>query len=109
MQTLVRNPGPVLGAAVIWALLSAAVPCQADSFTAYSDDEVATGQTVSGYWPMRNTRAYLRQARRFRSEGRYELARQSYLQALSICPDPKTVHVLQRELDGVELLLRTMR
>ena len=53
--------------------------------------------------------AYLGQARQFREQGRYELARQRYLQALSICADEKTVEILKRELNGVELLLRTMR
>jgi len=52
---------------------------------------------------------YLRQARDFRVRGRYELARQRYLQALSICADEKTVEIIKRELNGVELLLRTMR
>ena len=53
--------------------------------------------------------AYLGQARQFREQGRYELARQRYLQALSICADEKTVEIIKRELNGVELLLRTMR
>ena len=53
--------------------------------------------------------AYLAQARQFREQGRYELARQRYLQALSICADDQTLYVIKRELNGVELLLRTMR
>lgn len=53
--------------------------------------------------------AYLKQARQFREEGRYELARQRYLQALSICADDQTLSVIKRELSGIELLLRSMR
>ena len=52
---------------------------------------------------------HLNQARAYRDRGRYELARQSYLQALSVCADNTTLQVIQRELNGVELLLRTMR
>lgn len=52
---------------------------------------------------------YLKQARRYREEGRYELARQSYAQALSTCRSEKDLAVIKRELAGVELLLRTMR
>ena len=50
---------------------------------------------------------YLGQARQFREQGRY--ARQRYLQALSICADDQTLGIIKRELNGVELLLRTMR
>ena len=53
--------------------------------------------------------AYLGQARQFREQGRYELARQRYLQALSICADDQTLSIIKRDLNGVELLLRTMR
>lgn len=52
---------------------------------------------------------YLAQARSFRENGRYELARQRYLQALSICADDQTLNIIKRELSGVEMLLRTMR
>ncbi len=52
---------------------------------------------------------YLGQARQFREQGRYELARQRYLQALSICADDQTLGIIKRDLNGVELLLRTMR
>ncbi len=56
-----------------------------------------------------HSRAYLQQARAYRAQGRYELARQSYVQALSICSDGPTLKVIQRELEGINLLLRTMR
>lgn len=52
---------------------------------------------------------HLEKAREYRTQGRYELARQEYLKALSICADQHTHAILQRELNGVELLLRTMR
>ena len=52
---------------------------------------------------------YLSRARQFRNEGRYELARQSYVQALSVCTDEETLLTIRNELNGIELLLRTMR
>ena len=52
---------------------------------------------------------YLREARRYRAEGRYELARQSYVQALSLCSSEKNIMIIRQELNGIELLLRTMR
>lgn len=53
--------------------------------------------------------AYLLQARAFRDQGRYELARQSYAQALSTCRNEANLEIIKRELAGVELLIRTMR
>lgn len=52
---------------------------------------------------------YLKQAREYREQGRYELARQSYAQALSTCQSNEALAVIKHELGGVELLLRTMR
>ncbi|WP_165071641.1 hypothetical protein [Desulfovibrio sp. ZJ200] len=52
---------------------------------------------------------YLEQARAYRAQGRYELARQSYAQALSTCQSSEALAVIKHELGGVELLLRTMR
>ena len=52
---------------------------------------------------------YLLQARKFRDEGRYELARQSYAQAISTCRNEANLEIIKRELAGVELLIRTMR
>ncbi|MBQ7738229.1 MAG: hypothetical protein IJT59_01050 [Desulfovibrionaceae bacterium] len=52
---------------------------------------------------------YLREARRYRREGRYELARQSYALALSICSNEKRIAIIRQELDGMDLLLRTLR
>ncbi|MBQ7457003.1 MAG: hypothetical protein IJS54_05330 [Desulfovibrio sp.] len=52
---------------------------------------------------------YLREARAYRAEGRYELARQSYVLALSICTNTKRLEIIRHELDGLELLLRTLR
>lgn len=53
--------------------------------------------------------AYLQQARAYRDEGKYELARQSYAQALSTCRSDANLEVIKRELAGCELLIRTMR
>lgn len=52
---------------------------------------------------------YLAQARKYRDEGRYDLARQSYAQALSTCRNNANLEVIKRELAGCELLIRTMR
>lgn len=53
--------------------------------------------------------AYLRQAREFRDQGRYELSRQAYAQAISTCRNTANLDIIKRELAGVELLIRTMR
>lgn len=53
--------------------------------------------------------AYLMQARKFRDEGRYELSRQAYAQAISTCRNNSNLEIIKRELAGVELLIRTMR
>lgn len=52
---------------------------------------------------------YLYQARRYRDDGRYELARQSYAQAMSTCRNNANLEIIRREMAGVELLIRTMR
>lgn len=52
---------------------------------------------------------YLEQARKYRDSGRYELARQSYAQAISVCRNYGNLEIIKRELAGVELLIRTMR
>lgn len=52
---------------------------------------------------------YLKQARAYRDQGRYELARQSYAQALSTCRSAGELEVIEKEMGGIELLLRTMR
>ena len=52
---------------------------------------------------------YLKQARLYRDQGRYELARQSYTQALSTCRSAEDLAIIEKELGGIELLLRTMR
>ncbi|MDR1660796.1 MAG: tetratricopeptide repeat-containing protein [Desulfovibrio sp.] len=52
---------------------------------------------------------FLDQARAYRAKGRYELARQSYAQALSTCRSNEGMAVIRHEMGGVELLLRTMR
>lgn len=52
---------------------------------------------------------YLLQARAYRDAGRYELARQSYAQAISTCRNLANLDIIRREMAGVELLIRTMR
>ena len=102
--------------ALILSCFFAAVLARADSLSSY-DNTDGTLQEHRESWSQPSSPsstnsyslAYLKEAREFRSAGRYELARQRYLQALSICNDDRTIHILKRELDGVELLLRTMR
>ena len=95
----------------------APAPARAESMTSYGGHDPAVPQDKKAakerneYLIEANEHslAYLGQARQFREQGRYELARQRYLQALSICADDQTLYVIKRELNGVELLLRTMR
>ncbi len=109
----------IRSAAMVTALISscffAATLARADSLSSYDSND----RTFQEQWDSRSQHSYssansyslgyLKEARKFRSAGRYELARQRYLQALSICTDDRTIHILKQELDGVELLLRTMR
>lgn len=53
--------------------------------------------------------AYILQARAFRDQGRYELARQSYALAMSTCRNEANLEIIRREMAGVELMIRTMR
>ncbi|MBQ7607013.1 MAG: hypothetical protein IJU76_03455 [Desulfovibrionaceae bacterium] len=62
------------------------------------------GQSSSGL-----SSRYLYEARKYRAQGRYELARQSYVLALSICGSPRRLQTIRQELDGLELMLRTLR
>lgn len=55
------------------------------------------------------SKTYLDAARQYREEGRYELARQSYTQALATCRNNEELEIIKHELAGVELLLRSMR
>lgn len=54
-------------------------------------------------------RRYLAEGEKYRSQNRYELARQSYAQALSICADDREIRTAKQGLNTIELLLRTMR
>ena len=96
--------------------LALAAPAHADGVSSYSSGQSDTqaqraAKDKANYLSEANEHslAYLGQARQFREQGRYELARQRYLQALSICADDQTLSIIKRELNGVELLLRTMR
>lgn len=54
-------------------------------------------------------RRYLAEGEKFRTQNRYELARQSYAQALSVCNDGRDIAAAKQGLNIIELLLRTMR
>lgn len=94
-----------------------AAPALADSMSSYngqaaSDPQARQAANERNEYLIeanKHSLAYLGEARQFREQGRYELARQRYLQALSICADDQTLYVIKRELNGIELLLRTMR
>ena len=94
------------------------------ALTVSSDGPQAHGQNLSAYeaGPTQTARTggsagqgpnisakYLKQARQYRDQGRYELARQSYTQALSTCRSAEDLAIIEKELGGIELLLRTMR
>ncbi len=99
-------------------LLWVALPpvSKADNLSAYSqpqiDEEARKSEKEYNkylYKANQYSLKYLKQARNFRVRGRFELAKQYYLQALAICADEQSLKIIQRELDGTELLLRTMR
>lgn len=99
-----RNFLPVSLFIIIW--ITAAIS-YADTLSSYDYDMEHNIISTPGS----NTASiqYLKQARAYRSDGRYELAKQSYVLALSVCADNKTLSTIRRELAGVELLIRTMR
>ena len=90
----------------VW--LAACPPAVAlgQSLSAY--DSPSQGASSFGQGPDISAN-YLKEAREYRKQGRYELARQSYAQALSTCRSNANLNIIKRELAGVELLLRTMR
>ena len=55
------------------------------------------------------TTSHWQKARAYQSNMRYELARQEYLLALATCRTDQTKNRLQRELQIVEMQLRTLR
>ncbi len=48
-------------------------------------------------------------AKKYRTEGRYELARQHYLLALATCNTTTLRDTIQRDLQTLELQIRTLR
>lgn len=82
------------------ALLLAAAPAFCDTLSAGGS---TTGDTRS------LCRRYLAEGEKYRNQNRYELARQSYAQALSICNDGRDITTAKQGLNTIELLLRTMR
>ena len=119
MKTLLNSICAICLAASAALPLAAlpSAPALADSMSTYSGQSASDAQAKREaadranylYDANKHSLAYLDQARQFREQGRYELARQRYLQALSICADDQTLSVIKRELSGIELLLRTMR
>lgn len=81
-------------------LLLAAVPAFCDTMSAGAS---STGDTRS------LCRRYLAEGEKHRNQSRYELARQDYAQALSICSDARDITAAKQGLNTIELLLRTMR
>jgi hypothetical protein len=92
--------------------LLAAVPCVCllSGFPAVTPAEAA-GQTKH-FDTLSDTQATLRHwrtARDYERQMRYELARQHYLLALASCRSSQTREQLKRELEGIDLQIRTMR
>lgn len=81
------------------ALLLAAAPAFCDTLRAGTDVPGENGLC----------RRYLAEGKKYRSQSRFELARQSYAQALSICSNGRDIADAKKGLNTVELLLRTMR
>lgn len=81
------------------ALLLAAAPAFCDTLRAGTD---GPGDDALCH-------RYLAEGRKYRSQSRFELARQSYAQALSLCNRDRDVADAKKGLNTVELLLRTMR
>lgn len=88
-------------------VMLAATPAGADSLSAPGGATVERGSVGSG--TSYQSSSFLREARRYRAKERFELARQSYLKALSTCTDARDLEIIRNELAGVELLIRTMR
>lgn len=91
---------------MLWILPIIFYPLPAQSVSSYGEQAPSAPPFRLG--PDISAR-YLKQAREYRAQGRYELARQSYAQALSTCQSNEALAVIKHELGGVELLLRTMR
>ena len=79
------------------ALLLAAAPAFCATVSGVSDNSKSL------------CRRYLAEGEKFRTQNRYELARQSYAQALSVCNDGRDIATAKQGLNTIELLLRTMR
>ena len=79
------------------ALLLAAAPASCATVSGGSDNSKSL------------CRRYLAEGEEFRTQNRYELARQSYAQALSVCNDGRDIATAKQGLNTIELLLRTMR
>ena len=90
----------------VWLAACPPVVALGQNLSAY--DSPPQGASSFGQGPDISA-TYLEEAREYRKQGRYELARQSYAQALSTCRSNASLDIIKRELAGVELLLRTMR
>lgn len=94
----------------LFALFPLLASCTPAPKRDYNGNVIMTGKEVEALrYNHQKSLDFLDEARDYRSSGRYELARQSYVQALSICSDGPTLNIIKRELEGINLLLRTMR
>lgn len=95
---------PIILPAILAALaISIGMPCliEAAESSYYERPTVRRGIDISVQ--------YLNLARLYREQGRYELARQAYAQAISTCSNYGNLEIIKREMAGVLLLIRTMR
>lgn len=92
-------------------LLLAALLVLPGGITACSSHHYADGSTHRDVAPQDSaeTAMHWRKARKYQNDMRYELARQEYLLALTTCRSEATRNQLQRELQTVDLQIRTLR
>lgn len=91
--------------AILAFMLLAACACSTSSVTKLFEPEdkmVVIQDSPEALWSLRSGREYV-------GEGRYELAREQYLNALAASSDPQTRAVISRELETVDLMIKAQR
>lgn len=100
----------ILYAGLALVLLSLCAPAVAATLTTDSPPRQARKTTkVAVPKDSRETSRYLAMARNYKNQMRYEMARQYYLLALAGSNSQASVERIQRELQVVELQIRSLR
>ena len=93
-----------------WALcLGLCVLCCAFAFAQPDHARADASSVFDSLTDTKATRHHWKLARDYERQMRYELARQHYLLALASCRSESTQAQLRRELESVDLQIRTMR